>query len=163
MANAWLKQMLILALIGGIAAPTLAQNCRRMDDVQSHYDNMRLNEAIRLLEDCRRGNQWEALDIAQKVVALRLLALSYIAKNEMDSSKVAVQELMQENRGYRAPVDDPMIYQNWVNDLRPKAWYQKRWVQLGGLAVVGVLGYLVFGPEEGPQPLAIPTIGPPPQ
>ena len=53
-SKAWLTWMLVLAVIGCMAAPALAQNCR-MEDAQNHYDNMRLIDAIRLLEDCRRG------------------------------------------------------------------------------------------------------------
>ena len=59
MAFAWLKRMLVLAVIGCATAPALAQNCG-MDEAQNHYDNMRLNEAIRLLEDCRREDRWYA-------------------------------------------------------------------------------------------------------
>lgn len=163
MVMRWFNRVLILTLIGCLAAPVLAQDqpCR-LDEARRAFESLRLTETIQELEDCRNRG-WPELDTNQKIVALRLLALAYIEDAELDKAEESVRLLMLEDRSYRSPENDPLIYQNWVKELKPKAWYQKRWVQLGGIAVVGVLSFVLLGPQEGPQPLDIPTIGPPPQ
>ena len=158
MTKAWLTRMLVLAVIGCMAAPALAQNCL-MEDAQNHYDNMRLIDAIRLLEDCRRGDRWWYLEKAQKAGALRLLAFAYDARNEPDSSRAAVRALMLEDQGYRAAATDPEFFQAWVREFRLR-WYQKRWVQLGGAAVIGgVLSILLLrtNPSDLPGPPMYPS------
>jgi len=159
-SKAWLTRMLVIAVMGSIAAPALAQNCG-MDEAQNHYDNMRLIEAIRLLEDCRRGNRWWYMVKAQKSGALRLLAFAYDARNEPDSSRAAVQQLVSKvDQGYRAAATDPEFFQALVREFRPR-WYQKRWVQLGGAAVIGgVIAFALTRPEgpQGPQRLPLPFL-----
>ena len=158
MAKRWLYRILVLLLIGGAAAPVLAQDC--LDEARDTFASLRLSETIVLLEDCRsRG--WPEMETNQKIAALRLLALAYIEEAEIDKARESVRLLMQEDRGYRAPETDPMIYQDWVEELRPKTWYQKRWVQLGAATVVGVVLGIVFTPAQGPADLPAPVIGPP--
>ena len=135
MASPWLAQMLVLAALSSMAAPALAQTCSPMN-AQNSYDNMRLNDAIDWLEPCRRRDWWGDLDKGQKTVVLRLLALSYQAKNEPDSSRAVVRVLIRTDRRYRASLADPPFFHALVQEFRPK-WYQKRWVQLGGTALVG--------------------------
>ncbi len=146
MAKAWLRGVLGLIVIACMAPPTLAQNC--LDEAQISYRNMRLSEAIGVLEDCR-GRQWPDLETSQKTAALRLLAISYFASRDSVLATGAVVELLGEDRGYRTDPDgDPEFFQRWVGELRPKAWYQKRWIQItGGLLIGGTVGYLLFKPE----------------
>ena len=69
MANAWLKRMLVLVVIGYTAAPALAQNCR-LDIAENFYRIMQLPETITLLEDC----QDQDLEKSEQIKRLRLLA-----------------------------------------------------------------------------------------
>ncbi len=103
------------------------------------------------------------MDRDARIEALRFLALSYVEQGMMDVARESVQLLLQEDRRYQAPPDDPGVFRNWVEALRPKAWYQKRWVQISSVAVVGgVLGFVLTGPgKEGPAPLPPPVLAPP--
>ena len=155
MGTAWFKRVLIVAVIGGMAAPALAQNC--LDDAQRRYDNRRLSEAIFLLEDCK-SQGWPSLDTRQKTTALRLLAISYFATREPESARESVRLLLREDDDYEAnPDEDPLFFQAWVDELRPKAWHQKWWVRIGGGAVLG--GVLVFALTGGKKTQPLPGPG----
>ena len=161
MVMRWFNRVLILTLIGCLAAPVLAQDqpCR-LDEARQAFESLRLTETIQELEDCRNRG-WPALNTNQKIAALRLLALAYIEDAELDKAEESVRLLMLEDRGYRSPENDPLIYQYWVKELKPKTWYQKRWVQLGAAAVVGVVLGIVLTPAKGPADLPPPVIAPP--
>lgn len=166
MAGTWLARMLVLAALGSMATPALAQTLARACNTinannnyaQNHYENMRLDQAIDWLEACRAGDRWRGLHKDQKTAVLRLLALSHQAKNERDPAREAVRVLVRTDRRYSTNVNDPIFFRNWVKEFKPK-WYQKRWVQLGGAVLVG--GVSAFLLTRKPT-LPIPPLGTPP-
>ncbi len=147
---------LIFALMVCLAPASAVQAQVRCDNAlqraQQLFDRQQVDQAIRLLRPCQA-----ALEGSQRQAAMRLLALSYFERDDRDSTRIWVRELVR--RGYRATeMDAPLYFQDLVREFKPK-WHQKRWVRitaLGGVAVLGgVLGYALKG---GPDPLP----GPPP-
>lgn len=163
MPDALFKPILTLALLACVlpAMPARAQaTCddALLTDASQSYDLGLFDEAIGTLKPClpgrlRRGEQ-HFRGRGQATQALRLMALSYYAKREPDSTRQWVERLVKRDRGYQAdPLEDPLFFQYLVDDLRPPRWYQKTWVQIGGaLVVVGVVSYLLFKSEPSPLP-----------
>ena len=96
-----------------------------------------------------------------RIAALRLMALSYLAEDSVDAARSYVRLLLKEDTGYRARQEiDPPRLVNLVNDERPPwiAWLWQggsipRW--LGRAAIVGVAVSvpLLLQPEAPPSPL----------
>ena len=167
--------LLALVLIGCVLPATTARAQEEIecDDVRLGKANNRYNfglfdEAVDLLKPCLPGDFRLRMQRfrrkSQATQALRLLALSsYALREPPDSTRAWVRKLVRFNRRYQAdPEEDPLFFQNLVDELRPPRWYQKRWVQIGGAFVVGsVVGYVLLKP--GPDPLPDPgeTFRPP--
>lgn len=161
-----LQCLMMLALVGSMAAlaqvqeqqpQAQAQNC--LVKAQTHYRNMRLKEAIRVLDDCQ-DQGWQGLDnSSQKTAALRLLAISYFTRGDSTLAQTSVIALLEVDGRYRSdPNIDPVFFETWVHELRPRAWHQKWWVRAaGGALISGVAGCWAAGcftskPKDLPGP-----------
>ena len=153
----------VAALVGSMAAlaqaqetPAPTQNC--LVKAQTDYLNMRLEDTIRVLNKCKEEGLPD-LDRSQKTAALRLLAISYFASGDSILARTSVVDLLKVDRRYRSnPNIDPVFFETWVHDLRPKAWHQKWWVRAaGGALISGVAGCWMAGcftskPKDLPGP-----------
>ena len=162
-----IKRAVVLVLLWAwVPLVALAQEClddpeqaqNALEQAQRLYRLEFFIEAVQLLAPCV-----PMLDKPSKSEALRLMAIAHYEAGEPDSSRLWVRQLVRRvDRRYRVdPAEDPLFFQDLVRQLRPK-WYQKRWVQFsGGLVVSGVLGYVLFRPEDRPPgPLAGPPVFP---
>ena len=157
MMHRWFQHTLALALLACVAIPALAQTQTCLQAAQQSFYNKRLDETILVLEDCK-SRAWPSLNASEKTAALRLLAISYFATGEDNFARMSVEDLIREDRSYRAnPQLDPVFFQALVREFRPK-WYQKRWVQLIGVAVVGGTVAFALTRPEGPQALPGPPL-----
>ena len=161
MVKRWLKQVGVLVLIGSAmsAVTVWAQiECddERVTAADVWYKLGLFDEAIAKLRPCvPKGFPSKAL----RQPAYRLMALSYFEKDEPDSSRSWIEALMKDENGYQAdPSMDPLFFQYWVDELRPK-WYQRRWVKTLGLGMVagGVSFFLLLRPSTD-KPLPGPSI-----
>ena len=166
---------MILMLIGSLwpaAAMAQAQpvcNDVRLNDANRLYDLGFFEEVSDTLKTClpgriRPGTQ-RFRRRSQATQALRLMALSSYARREpADSTEQWIKKLVTLDRRYQAdPEEDPLFFQTLVDDLRPRRFYQKRWVQVGGALVVGgLIGCVVAGCfEKTIAPLPGPPSDPP--
>ena len=148
-----LRRFLMLAVMACTAAPALAQNC--LIEAQTYYRDMRLGPAIDVLEQCR-AEGLPGLDRSQKTAALRLLSISYFARGDTTLARTAVEDLLAEDRRSRSdPLEDPVFFQDWVHDLRPKLWHRKWWVRItGGALITGAVVCRLAGCfSSDPRPL----------
>jgi len=166
MVKRWLKQVGVLVLIGSaMSAATVwaqgeAQNeCgdKRITDADQLYKLGFFDKTIAKLRPCMAPKGFPSKALRQP--AYRLMALSYFEKDEPDSSRSWIEALMKDENGYQAdPSMDPLFFQYWVDELRPK-WYQRRWVKTLGLGMVagGVSFFLLLRPSTD-KPLPGPSI-----
>ena len=175
MPKPFLLYILALGLLGGVLPPAAAQAqaaiaCDEMllDEANGLYDLGRFDETIEKLKPClpgrfRLGEQH--FRGRQATQALRLMALSsYAMRQPPDSTSQWVQKLVKLDRRYQAdPEEDPLFFQYLVDDLWPSRWYQRRWVQIGGVLIVGgLVGCWLGGCFENEiQPLPGPPSDPP--
>lgn len=165
---------MMLVLIGGTLPPVTAP-------AQTVCDDVRLNDANRLydlgffdevsdtLKTCLPGRlrpgEQRFRRRSQATQALRLMALSSYARREpADSTAQWIKKLVTLDRRYRAdPEEDPLFFQNLVDDLRPRRFYQKRWVQIGtGVLLGGLVTCALAGCfEKEITPLPGPPSDPP--
>lgn len=171
MVKRWFRHTLMLALLGATlpAATALAQapECtpRILNRASTMYDLGRYDSTILLLRPCLEQERFSNNEDEQ--AAYRLVALSYFENNDLELAKDWIRRLVREYREYVAiPATDPPFFQHWIDTYRPKKWYQKSWVRLGALAVVGgTTTYLLTRPGDAPVvlvPRAIPPLPLPP-
>ena len=177
----WLLGGLLLSglLLGGLlaAGPAHAQappadagpacDDALLDAADRYYDLGRFDEAIAALTPCLpgrpRSGEPHFRTRSRATSALRLVALSHLARREPETAKRWVEQLMKLDRRYSYDeAEDPLYFQVLVEELRPPIWYQKRWVQAGGALVVGAaIGYFAFRPEPQALPHPGDVFGPP--
>lgn len=165
-------RLLFTLVLVGCALPVWAQSACdevRLDEAALFYDLGRFDDAEAMLRPClpgriRRGDQRFGKR-ASATRALRLMALaSYARREPPDSTSQWVRRLVTLDRRYRAdPEEDPLFFQYLVEELRPPRWYQRRWVQAGGVLLVGgLVGCLLGGCfEKTIDPLPGPPSDPP--
>ena len=168
MAKRFLKRLGVLLLIGGLmpAATAWAQtppeppdqcDIARLGDAQDKYEFGFFDETIRLLQPCLSKSSAKE---KQRVPALRLAALSYFEKDEPVSATEMIRNLLQAKRGYNAPAGDPQYFHDWIDELRPSRFFERRTflMALGAAVIVGGVSYLIFKPSDTERP---PLQGPP--
>ena len=174
MRLSFLKAFMMLVLIGCLRPAVTAQAQTACDDVRLNdanrlYDLGFFDEVSDTLQTClpgriRPGGQ-RFRRRSQATQALRLMALSSYARREpADSTRQWIKQLVTLDRRYRAdPEEDPLFFQNLVDDLRPRRFYQKRWVQIGTGVLVGGLAVCVLAGcfEKKITPLPGPPSDPP--
>ena len=91
-------------------------------------------------------------------VAHRLISLAFYASDMPDSTEKYTRILVQEiDRDYVVPEGDPLFFQELVRKLRPRRWYQKRWVWAAGAVGLGATGFAIFY-DPPPDPLRGPPV-----
>ena len=175
MMNRWRKRIPALVLIGSVLPAVAAAQAQpacndvRLNDANRLYDLGFFEEVADTLKTCLPGRIRPGVPRfrrrSQATQALRLMALSSYARREpADSTEQWIKKLVTLDRRYRAdPEEDPLFFQTLVDDLRPRRFYQKRWVQVGGALVVGgLIGCVVAGCfEKTIAPLPGPPSDPP--
>lgn len=154
--------ILLLAAVLSLAPPVVrAQDSCDTDRARmavSAYDRADFGEVKSLLSGCVPNGFSQSSDRQE---ALRLMALTYLAEDSVETARVYVRFLLRENSGFQAREEsDPPRLVNLVNDERPPwiAWLWQggswqRW--LGRTAVVGaaVALPLLLVPDPPPAPL----------
>ncbi len=165
---------MMLVLIGSTlpAASAYAQTtCDdvRLNDANRLYDLGFFDEVSDTLKTCLPGRIRPGTPRfrrrSQATQALRLMALSSYARREpTDSTAQWIKKLVTLDRRYRAdPEEDPLFFQDLVDDLRPRRLYQKRWFQIvgGGLIGAGAACLMLGCHKKNPSPLPGPPSDPP--
>ncbi len=166
MAKRLSRHTLVFVVLGCMVPSTtvLGQECAEplLEAAKGTYELGFFDETIETLKPClpegfREIRSSGFLREGQRLRAHRFMALSYFEKGDPDSSRAWVRILMKEEYAYQANLDtDPLFFQRWVDELRPK-WYQRRWVRFGGVAVVGaMLGFVLI--RGGAEPLPGPPL-----
>ncbi len=161
--------MLVLFYGALLPAPVRAQaacNDDTLAEANRRYELDFWHQAIDLVEPCLPKKFETNL---QRVQAHRLVALAYYELGDLDASELWIKRMMRIDGRYAVDPDDPQFFRDNVEDLRPKKWYQKRWLRLGIPTIAaGVASYFVFRPQDEspvlplPQPLPLPPTVPPP-
>ena len=152
--------LLIAVLCVGVPAARAQDACDsdRARQAVAAYDRADFGTVKSLLSGCLPNGFGQSSDRQE---ALRLMALTYLAEDSVESARVYVRFLLKENSGFQAREEsDPPRLVNLVNDERPPwiAWLWQggswqRW--LGRTAVVGVAVALplLLIPDPPPSPL----------
>ncbi len=141
--------------------------CQRQEETVIYFIPSaleRYDSTIVLLTPCLQEKRFSN---EQKQRAYRLVALSYFANRDLESSKDWIDRLVHEHRDYLIdPNEDPLFFQQWVDRYRPKKWHQKRSVRIGIPVAIGLLStaaYFIFRTEPvTPLPLLGGILPPPP-
>ena len=152
---------LLLAVLASGPPVARAQDACDSDRARlaaSAYGRAEFGTVKSLLSGCVPGGFSQSADRQE---ALRLMALTYLAEDSVESARVFVRFLLREDSGFQAREEsDPPRLVNLVNDERPPwiAWLWQggswqRW--LGRTAVVGaaVALPLLLIPDPPPAPL----------
>lgn len=155
---AFAAALLVGALPGTLLAQDVPCDSERARRAEQAYEQAEFASVKQLLKACVPAGFGVPADRQE---ALRLLALTYIAEDSVESARMYVRLLMRENSGFRAREEsDPPRLVTLVNDERPPwiAWLWQggswqRW--LGRAAVVGaaVALPLLLIPDPPPAPL----------
>ena len=174
MVKQWFRHALMLALLGASvpAATVLAQapqpECtpRILNRADTMYNLERYDSTLVLLTPClaqeggaEKEDQERFSDEEDEVAAYRLVALSYFANQKFEVAKDWIRMLVRTHRDYTTnPDQDPLFFQEWIEQYRPKKWHQKTWVWVVGAATVGAVSFFLLRskpslPLDGPPPL----------
>ena len=132
-------------------------------EADEHYTFGRFDEAVDLLRRCVRKRDASSLDRQR---AYRLIALSYIGKDDTRRARDNVRELLQVNPAYRSdPDQDPPPFIEMIRSVRQEMTGQpadtpsgerkggiSKWVLIGGgAALAGVVAVLAAagGGDDG--------------
>jgi len=120
------KHLLItacLAIALGASSSAHAQetcNALMLQNANRAYEFGRFQDAVDLLDPCLP----DGFDSkTEKTDALRLVALAHLALDSEPQARDITRQILRLDSRYRAnPAQDPLLFVDMVNDLRPK-WY----------------------------------------
>lgn len=152
--------LLLFACSSAAAQP--ACDAARLEAATGTYEVGRLAPTFDLLRPCLPDG-FASRD--QRVSAYRLIALSYLARDSLDEARTSVRQLLGTDSRFKPdPENDPRLFTDMVNELRPRwytfLWRGNAWYQWAGRAVViGGMASLPFllGSDDPPD-----LPGPPP-
>jgi len=175
-----LTAILALAVLAGslaAATATIAQDCEEeLARAQQSYDIGRFDEAIETLRFCLDQNE---PDLETQARAYRLIGMAYIGSRKEAEAKQAIVELLEIAPGYEPTPEDNRNYVDLVYEVRmerdpdytppsaeteEKKGFLNKYVIGAGVAVVGVVAWLISDgddppppPDELPDPPALPS------
>jgi hypothetical protein len=138
-----MKRLLVLATLTCLASAASAQRCNPdlLREANDRYTIGQFADAFRILRPCV-PNGFESR--TNKVQAFRLLALSSIASDSLETARLYVRDLLRADSRFRPdPLVEPPLFTDMVRDLKPKwytwPWKGRRWYHWAGrVAIVGV-------------------------
>ncbi len=129
----------------------------RLEEAHSRFDLGLIDETFELLDPCTPDG-FGAKEL--RVDAYRLMALSYIAIDSLDQSRIWVKRIVDTNSRYRSDPDvDPPVFTDFVQSYKPNwynwVWKGKQWYHWAGrgLIVGAAVGIPVLIKSNAPQPL----------
>jgi len=169
----------LAVLVGGLAAATSAraQDCEEeLARAQQSYNIGRFDEAIETLRHCLDHNE---PGVETQARAYRLIGMAYIGSRKEAEAKQAIVELLEIAPGYEPTPEDNRNYVDLVYEVRmerdpdytppsaeteEKKGFLNKYVIGAGVAVVGVVAWLISDgddppppPDELPDPPALPS------
>ena len=159
------RLFLLTLLMAGLVPHAGAQDCETaLEEALEASEQKRHENVISLLTRCPPE---QLLEKEQKMLAYDLVAQSYFAMGNVDSTKATVRKLCQLNRSYSPPPPKySMEYIALVNTVmeeeKPRrSLLSNKWVWVGGIAAASVTTYLILnksGAELLPKPPDPPPI-----
>ena len=152
-----LKRTLSLIAFLALTSTVMAQECdTALEDAQENFDQQRYNQLIGLLTDCPPGR---FLERTRKIVAYELLARAYFGQTQIDSSKAAINRLLDLQPNYAPqPPQYSDEYIKTVDDVKserarqqPRSLFRSRWFWIGGATLSSVAAFLVLNQSDGPS------------
>ena len=151
-----LKKLLttIVLITIGLSSNLFSQDCENaLEDALENLGQQRYNMIIALLTDCPPAL---FLERTQKIMAYELLAQAYFNMNQVDSSRAALNHLLdlqsefdprapQYSEGFIGLLED-------VKDIRARqenrSILRNKWFWVGSVAVTSVTAFFVFGKKD---------------
>jgi hypothetical protein len=151
----WSGIILIALLSISLTPQLLAQDCEAaLEDALESLIEQDYDRIIVLLTECPPDR---LLEPSQKIMAYRLLSLAYFVTDEEDSSRVAMNSLLdlepdfdpqppQYSEQYIGMLEDVRT-SRMVSD-RKRGLFRSKWFWIGGAAVTATTVYLIVGGKE---------------
>lgn len=161
----FIKALLLTALLA-VCFNLQAQDCdNALEDALESFGQQRYNLIIALLTDCPPG---QMLDKTQKIIAYDLLAQAYFVNSQVDSAKVALNNLLDLQPEYAPqPPQYSEEFIRTVDEVRDesareeaKSLFRNKWFWIGGAAASSVAAFLIF--SKGGEPALLPEAPDPP-
>lgn len=125
--------------------------------LQELYDNGRFGEVVALLEQCPP----DSLPEAEGIKAYRILALSFIAEDLLDSARTAVRKMLDLNEDIIFEEDNEK-FAAMVTEEKAKRQRKKKFIYIaGGVTLAGLATtFIIFRGDDGLQRLPGPPAFP---
>lgn len=168
-----LHNIIIIALLWSYSifpvAQVLAQDscAENLNQAEQNYYEGKFDESIALVRSCLQAG---GLQQDELVRAYKILAQTYLAKNNPDASRQIVKKILETDPNYTPTIaENPPPYVELVNSVKAEQTQKEEsaksddakwlWIGAGSVAVVGVLTIILLsGSEDEPgDPKPLPT------
>ena len=121
------------------------------------FDLIQFAEVINRLTPCLDNKAYRS---TQNDSAHRLVILSHLEQEREDLAVIWIKNLLKNNRVYIAQPLDPALFQQLLDEHRPKVWY-RRWAFRGPVLGAAVITGAYFALRDtSPDPLPLPPPAP---
>ena len=149
------KVFCLIAFTTSVATSLFAQDCdTALEDALENFGQQRYNLIIALFKDCPPER---LLDKTQKTMAYDLLAQAFFVNDQVDSSKTALNNLLDLQPGY-AP-QPPQYTEEFINTVEEvkderarqiaKPILRNKWFWIGGVTASSVAAFFFFSKNQG--------------
>lgn len=145
-----------------VAQAVAQETCAELlHQAEQNYYEGNFDVSISLVREClKTGSQTQE----EKIWAYKILAQTYLAKNNPDAARQIVRKILEIQPDYAPTIaENPPPYVEMVNSIKQESAVSQEdtrtddtkwlWIGAGGVAVIGIITIIALsGKDDGPEP-----------